>query len=76
MVNELHLYILIAFIFTCSQVNQNLFTVLPSKPAIRPGMVVTFELYLLKGSVVNTDRVVAWGCFPICDGTFEVIEGK
>jgi hypothetical protein len=22
------------------------------------------------------DRVVAWGSFPICDGQFDVIEGK
>ena len=58
------------------QLNQSLFTVLPSKPSLRPGMIITFEVYLLKGNVVNTDRVVAWGCFPVCDGTFEVIEGK
>ncbi|XP_067936655.1 uncharacterized protein [Watersipora subatra] len=58
------------------KINQRLFTVLPSKPSIRPGMIITFELYLLKGSLLNRDRVVAWGCFPICDGTFEVVEGK
>lgn len=53
-----------------------MFTVLPSKAALKPGMVIMFELYLLRGSVVTTDRVVGWGCFPICDAQFEVIEGK
>ena len=49
---------------------------LPSKPAIRPGMVLVFELFLLRGEVVPTDRVVAWGCFPISNAQFDVIEGK
>ncbi|KAL4218371.1 Orofacial cleft 1 candidate [Mactra antiquata] len=58
------------------KLDQSMFTVLPSKAALKPGMVVIFELYLLRGSVVTTDRVVGWGCFPICDAGFEVIEGK
>ena len=41
-----------------------------------PGMVLAFELFLLRGSVLNTDHVVAWGVFPICDGQFDIIEGK
>lgn len=61
---------------TCLQVEQNLFTVLPAKASLRPGMVLMFELFLLRGSVVNTDRVVGWGAFPICDGQFEIVEGK
>lgn len=48
---------------------------LPAKPSIRPGMIVVFKLYIQRGPVLNSDRVVAWGCFPICDGTFEVVEG-
>ncbi|XP_045180354.2 uncharacterized protein LOC123539694 isoform X3 [Mercenaria mercenaria] len=56
--------------------DQCMFTVLPSKASLKPGMVVVFELYLLRGSVVSTDKVVAWGCAPICDAQFEVIEGK
>jgi hypothetical protein len=39
-------------------------------------MVLIFELFLLRGAVVATDRVVGWGCFPICDGQFDIIEGK
>ena len=58
------------------QLDQSVFTVLPSKPNVRPGMVLTFELFLLRGAVVPTDRVVAWGAFPIADGSFDVIEGK
>jgi len=56
--------------------DQSVFTVLPPQQALKPGMVIVFELYLLRGSVVTTDRVVGWGCFPICDAQFDVIEGK
>jgi len=60
------------------QIGSSLYTVLPSKPSMRPGMIITFELFLLKGHILKSDRVVAWGCFPVCDGSFEVIviEGK
>ena len=56
--------------------DQSVFTVLPAKASLRPGMVLTFELFLLRGSILAKDRVVAWGSFPICDGQFDVIEGK
>ena len=58
------------------QIDQSVFTVLPSMPSIRPGMVLVFELFLLRGAVMATDRVVAWGAFPIADATFDVVEGK
>lgn len=58
------------------QVDQSVFTVLPSKSSLRPGMILVFELFLLRGAVVSTDRVVGWGCFPISDGEFNVVEGK
>lgn len=58
------------------KMDQSVFTVLPSKASLRPGMVLTFELFLLRGSILAKDRVVAWGSFPICDGQFDVIEGK
>ena len=49
---------------------------LPPMSGIRPGMVLTFELFILRGAVVPNDRVVGWGAFPIADGKFQVIEGK
>ncbi|XP_041361349.1 uncharacterized protein LOC121377431 [Gigantopelta aegis] len=58
------------------KIDQSVFTVLPAKPSLRPGFILVFELFLLRGSVVHTDRVVGWGCFPICDGQFDIIEGK
>ncbi|XP_077967584.1 uncharacterized protein LOC144421905 [Styela clava] len=54
---------------------QSVFTVVPSKDEVRPGMVLIFELFLLRGAITPTDRVVAWACFPICDGQFEIIQG-
>ncbi|ESO86001.1 hypothetical protein LOTGIDRAFT_235599 [Lottia gigantea] len=64
------------FYNTEMKINQSLFTVLPAKPSLRPGMILVFELFLLRGSVLPVDKVVAWGCFPICDGNFDVLEGK
>lgn len=58
------------------KVDQSVFTVLPAKASLRPGMVLTFELFLLRGSVLNTDHVVGWGVFPICNGQFDIVEGK
>ncbi|XP_028404973.1 uncharacterized protein LOC114527499 isoform X2 [Dendronephthya gigantea] len=58
------------------KIDQSVFTVCPARPDIRPGMVLVFELFLLRGAVTPTDRVVGWGCFPICDSNFRVVEGK
>lgn len=58
------------------KLDQSVFTVCPSKPDMLPGMVLVFELFILRGSVTPTDKVVGWGCFPICDAEFNVIEGK
>ncbi|KAJ8321997.1 hypothetical protein KUTeg_000468 [Tegillarca granosa] len=58
------------------KLDQSMFTVLPSQASLRPGMVLMYELFLLRGAVLATDRVVGWGCFPICDAQFDVIEGK
>jgi hypothetical protein len=52
------------------------FTVCPSKPDVRPGMILAFELFLLRGAVLPTDRVVAWGVFPISNSDFNIIEGR
>ena len=53
--------------FKLDQVDQSVFTVCPSVPDIRPSMVFVFEVFLLRGPMVPTDRVVAWGAFPLCD---------
>ena len=46
-------------------VDQNLFTVLPSQWYINPGMVLVFEIFLLRGEKSPLDRVVAWGLFDV-----------
>ena len=58
------------------KLDQSVFTVCPAKPDIRPAMVLMFELFLLRGAVTPTDRVVAWGTFPISDAEFNIVEGK
>ena len=42
-------------------IQQNVFTVLPSQWFINPGMVLIFEVFLLRGALSPVDRAVAWG---------------
>lgn len=58
------------------KLDQSVFTVCPSKPDMRPGMLLLFELFILRGPVTPTDKVVGWACFPVCDSEFNVIDGK
>ena len=39
----------------------------PAKQDVRPGMLLMFEVYLLRGELTPADRVVGWGVFPIAD---------
>ena len=71
-----HVKILLYFKYISFQIDQSVFTVCPSRPDMRPGMVLVFELFILRGPVTPTDKVVGWGCFPVCDAEFNVIEGK
>lgn len=57
------------------QLNQSVFAVLPPRKALKPNMILVFELFLLRGAVVATDKVVSWGCFPICDNNMDTIQG-
>lgn len=76
MLQSLIIFILITYFYMYFQIDQSVFTVCPSKPDVRPGMILVFELFILRGSVTPTDRVVGWGCFPICDGEFNIVDGK
>ncbi|XP_021242544.1 uncharacterized protein LOC110393701 isoform X3 [Numida meleagris] len=50
--------------------------VLPPRKAVKPGMVVLFELFLLRGTCTWIDQEVGWGVFPLCDNNFNTSEGK
>ena len=39
------------------KIDQSVFTVCPSRPDIRPDMVLVFELFILRGTVSSTDKV-------------------
>ena len=58
--------------------DQSVFTVLhvPPRPGIKPGMILMFELFLLRGELLFSDRVVAWSTFPITDGQLDIIGGN
>ncbi|MGH0131649.1 UNVERIFIED_CONTAM: hypothetical protein FKN15_056731 [Acipenser sinensis] len=57
-------------------VNQSVYTILPAKSDVQPGMVFIFELFLLPGTNIHMNQVVGWGAFPVCDSQFETLEGK
>jgi len=58
------------------KIDQSVFAVCPSRPDMKAGMILLFELLILRGSVTPTDKVVGWGCFPICDGNFNIADGR
>ncbi|PKU45721.1 hypothetical protein llap_3985 [Limosa lapponica baueri] len=55
---------------------QSIQTILPPRKAVKPGMVLLFELFLLRGTCTWIDREVGWGAFPLCDNNFNPLEGK
>ncbi|XP_064016947.1 uncharacterized protein LOC135184794 isoform X3 [Pogoniulus pusillus] len=55
---------------------QSIQTVLPPKKAVKLGMVLLFELFLLRGTCTWIDREVGWGAFPLCDNHCNALEGK
>uniref|UniRef100_A0A8V5FQA8 Uncharacterized protein n=1 Tax=Melopsittacus undulatus TaxID=13146 RepID=A0A8V5FQA8_MELUD len=55
---------------------QSIQTVLPPTKAVKPGMILLFELFLLRGTHTWIDREVGWGVFPVCDNNFNTLEGK
>jgi len=58
------------------EIEQSLFTTCPSEHGVRPGMVLLFELYLLRGSSAPKDLSVGWGAFPLIGPDFQVVNGK
>ena len=56
--------------------DQKLYCALPAKSDMRPSMVFTFELFMIRGDLSPFDRVVAWGAYPICNEHFDVLQGK
>jgi len=52
------------------------FLACPSKNDVAPSMCFVFELFQIRNSGLSkTDKVVAWGAFPLADPTFDVIKG-
>uniref|UniRef100_A0A8C2QLJ6 Orofacial cleft 1 candidate 1 n=1 Tax=Cricetulus griseus TaxID=10029 RepID=A0A8C2QLJ6_CRIGR len=56
--------------------HERLSVVLPQRISVRPGLSFLFELFLLRGTCANSDLVVGWAAFPMCDNNFRIVEGK
>nr|XP_051711091.1 uncharacterized protein LOC100356714 [Oryctolagus cuniculus] len=56
--------------------HESLYVALPQQKAVKPGLALLFELFLLRGTCAGPDRVVGWAVFPLCDNNFDVVEGK
>ncbi|XP_023661545.1 uncharacterized protein ofcc1 isoform X3 [Paramormyrops kingsleyae] len=50
--------------------------VLPSAATVLPSMILQFELLSLSGEQGPMGTVLAWGGFPVCDCSFDTIQGK
>ena len=49
---------------------------MPSAIDVKPTMVITFEMFILKNRSFPYDPEVAFGIFPLCNSDFQVAEGK
>ncbi|XP_048879811.1 uncharacterized protein ofcc1 [Brienomyrus brachyistius] len=58
------------------QLDQRIFGVLPSAATVLPSMILQFELLSLSGEQGHAGTVLAWGAFPVCDCSFDTIQGK
>ncbi|XP_077209283.1 uncharacterized protein LOC143845107 isoform X2 [Paroedura picta] len=56
--------------------DQSVHTDVPARKNGKPGEILTFELFLLRGTNTCIDRVVGWGAFPLCNNNFDTVEGK
>uniref|UniRef100_A0A8D0H6S1 Uncharacterized protein n=1 Tax=Sphenodon punctatus TaxID=8508 RepID=A0A8D0H6S1_SPHPU len=56
--------------------DQSVHTVVPARMDVKLGMILLFELFLLRGTNTYIDRIVGWGVFPLCDNNFDALEGK
>mmetsp|Transcript_19151 Transcript_19151/g.8914 ORF Transcript_19151/g.8914 Transcript_19151/m.8914 type:complete len:106 (+) Transcript_19151:669-986(+) len=57
------------------RIEQSIHLIVPNMHLIRPSMVISFELFLLKNARVPYDKIVGHGFFPLLNADFEVIEG-
>ncbi|XP_053102751.1 uncharacterized protein LOC128323509 [Hemicordylus capensis] len=48
----------------------------PARKDEKPGEILLFELFLLRGTSTCIDRVVGWGAFPLCNNHLDTVEGK
>ncbi|XP_023567825.1 uncharacterized protein LOC101580438 [Octodon degus] len=49
---------------------------LPQRKDVKPGLALLFELFLVPGTSGGIHQAVGWAVFPLCDGTFGIVEGK
>uniref|UniRef100_A0ABM5GDC2 Orofacial cleft 1 candidate gene 1 protein n=1 Tax=Pogona vitticeps TaxID=103695 RepID=A0ABM5GDC2_9SAUR len=56
--------------------DQSVHTDVPARKDGRPGEILLFELFLLRGTNTCIDQVVGWGAFPLCNNNLDTVEGK
>ncbi|XP_029004837.1 uncharacterized protein ofcc1 isoform X3 [Betta splendens] len=57
-------------------VNQNLFMILPAPRELVPSTVFIFQLIALPASSSHVSSVLAWGAFPACGPTLDLVQGR
>ncbi|XP_061447709.1 uncharacterized protein LOC133367599 isoform X2 [Rhineura floridana] len=56
--------------------NQSVYTDVPARNDGKPGGILLFELFLLRGTNTCIDRVVGWGAFPLFNNNLDTVDGK
>ncbi|XP_060134205.1 uncharacterized protein LOC118090247, partial [Zootoca vivipara] len=56
--------------------HQSVHTDVPARKDGKPGEILLFELFLLRGTNTCIDRVVGWGAFPLCNNNLDTVDGK
>uniref|UniRef100_A0A3Q1IUV5 Uncharacterized protein n=1 Tax=Anabas testudineus TaxID=64144 RepID=A0A3Q1IUV5_ANATE len=57
-------------------INQSLSMVLPAACEVIPSMVLIFQLIALPGDSNHMSSVLAWGAFPVCGPSLDLIQGR
>ncbi|XP_061661545.1 uncharacterized protein ofcc1 [Syngnathoides biaculeatus] len=57
-------------------INQNLFMILPPACEITPSMVLMFQLTASPGQSSYMKSALAWGAFPICGPSLDLVQGR
>lgn len=64
------------YFHNCLRIEETLEIQVPPAVELKPSMVLSFELFILRNRMLKYDKPVAFGYFPLCNSDFQVSEGN